>query len=182
MRKKTHLKSNFLVNIRRLSPWIVIRIVFTWLLLFPWFLVVFSMSWIKMRHWRKAGTCRNFIGRHPLAFKNIKPETLRVESLSGGVSNSNQIWYCETHEGQTKKYFVKVFVSIGSFWAKNMSLVSPFPEIYGVSTRERFTVDCGLQDHFVVRIFEQGTPEIIHCKKRLSDRDSEKRSKHLIED
>ena len=79
--------------------------------------------------------------KHELAFREIDPEQLKIESLSGGLSNSNHLWRCRRKNGEPVTYFVKVFVPIGTFWAKNLSLVSPFPEIYGISTRERFAVD-----------------------------------------
>ena len=79
--------------------------------------------------------------RNALAFEGVDIETLTVESLSGGISNSNEIWHCKKYSGETVRYFVKIFVSAGTFWAKHLSFASPFPAIYGGKTHERFMVD-----------------------------------------
>ncbi len=79
--------------------------------------------------------------KNELAFSEIDPDSIQIESLSGGLSNSNHLWRCKRKDGSNVTFFVKVFVAIGTFWARNLSLVSPFPEVYGISTRERFAVD-----------------------------------------
>jgi len=135
------LKARSFQNIRRTSPIIILKIVAATLVFLPWLVFALVCSYVKMFHWRKLGTAREFIRRHNLAFAEVDTLTLQVESVSGGVSNSNQIWRAKTLSGEPVEYFVKIFVSAGSFWARHLSLVSPFPEIYGQRTHERFTVD-----------------------------------------
>ena len=77
----------------------------------------------------------------PLAFEDVDIGSLTISMIPGGVSNSNELWTCRKHSGETIRYFTKVFVEAGSFWAKHLSIVSPFPAIYGGKTHERFTVD-----------------------------------------
>ena len=111
----------------------------------------------------------DFLKRHALAFEGVDPSTLTVESVSGGISNSNQIWRCrlaKTGEprpelqagrktpGEEVRYFVKIFLAAGSFWAKHLSFVSPFPVIYGGRTHERFMVDMVSR----VQLTELGVP------------------------
>ncbi len=140
---KTHLRltPRIWANVLRTRPWIVARIILIWLLLSPWFLLVIILSAFKAGRWSRLETCRAFMKKHELAFLDIDPSSIRLESLSGGISNSNHFWHCKTRSGRPVTFFVKVFVSVGTFWARNLSLVSPFPEIYGISTTERFAVD-----------------------------------------
>lgn len=128
-------------NLRKVSPFLIARILWNFLLALPWFLAALAVSWIKMRKWRKRSVCRRFLERHHLAFRDIDVSTLEVKSFSGGVSNANEIWTCRTKDGKEIRYFVKIFVEVGSFWAKHLSIVSPFPVVYGGGTHERFTVD-----------------------------------------
>lgn len=139
--KARGLKKRLWTNALRTRPWIAFRIIFTWLFLSPWFLVTLVFSSAKASRWTRLKTCRDFMKKHELAFQDIDPSQIKIESLSGGVSNSNHLWRCRRKNGEPVVYFVKVFVPVGTFWAKNLSLVSPFPEIYGISTRERFAVD-----------------------------------------
>lgn len=138
---RSGLRKRLLANAFRTAPWVVARICLTWLFMFPWFLLMLVFSAFKAGRWSHVKTCKDFMTRHELAFPDIDPESIRIESLSGGVSNSNHFWRCRRTNGEPVTYFVKVFVAIGTFWARNLSLVSPFPQVYGVSSRERFTVD-----------------------------------------
>ncbi len=140
-RKKISLKARLWANILRLNPWIVARIFLTWILLSPWFLATVILSSWKAGWWSRPASCRKFMKQHELAFHDIDPESIRLESLSGGVSNSNHLWRCRRKDGTPVTFFCKVFVSVGSFWAKNLSIVSPFPEVYGISSAERFATD-----------------------------------------
>lgn len=149
-------KAKFAGHMQKVRPRVAVKILTGIVLLFPWMAASLITSFLKVRHWRKITTCRDFLKRHALAFDNVDPLSLTVESVSGGVSNSNQIWHCrlvKTGEprpelqagrkvsGEDVRYFVKIFLDAGSFWAKNLAFVSPFPSIYGGKTHERFTVD-----------------------------------------
>ncbi len=141
IKKKLNLKARLWANVLRTQPWIVFRIFLTWFFVLPWFLVSVVVSSFKAARWSRPNTCRKFMKKHELAFRDIDPASIKIDSLSGGVSNSNHFWRCKRTDGSSVTYFVKVFVPVGTFWAKNLSLVSPFPEVYGISTKERFAVD-----------------------------------------
>lgn len=147
-------KARFFYNLRRVSPLLMLRLVAAIVFYFPWLVFSLVSSWLKLRHWRKVEVAQDFMRRHQLAFEEVDATTLEVQSRSGGVSNYNQIWSCRKYSGEQVKYFVKVFVSAGSFWAKHLSLVSPFPAIYGRRTQERFTVDMISR----VELAEKGIP------------------------
>lgn len=134
-------RTKFLESVRKVRPRVALRILGGIVIFFPWMAASIVVSFFKVRHWRKIRTCREFLRRHALAFDGVDPETLTVESVSGGLSNSNQIWHCQKSSGEKTRYFVKIFLVAGSFWAKHLNLVSPFPAIYGGKTHERFTVD-----------------------------------------
>lgn len=148
------LKGRIVGNVRRTSPAIVLRIISFSLIFLPWLVVALVLSWIKMLRWRRVEVCRDFMRRNRLTFEHVDLSSLEVISVSGGVSNSNQIWKCKTKKGKELRFFVKIFVSAGSFWAKNLSLVSPFPQVHGGKTHERFTVDIISR----VQLEERGVP------------------------
>lgn len=138
---KKGLKGRLWKNILRTRPWIVVRIFATWLLFSPWFLVtVIASSW-KAGRWSRRKNCLDFVKKHERVFGGLDPDSLEIASLSGGVSNSNHFWHFRRKDGSRVTYFAKVFVPVGTFWAKNLSLVSPFPEIPRITARERFAVD-----------------------------------------
>jgi len=126
---------------QKVRPRIAFRLLAGIVILFPWMVGSLIISLSKVGHWRKIATCQAFLKRHALAFSGVNPGTLTVESVSGGLSNSNQIWRCHKTTGEEVRYFVKIFLDAGSFWAKHLSFVSPFPSVYGGETHERFTVD-----------------------------------------
>lgn len=140
-RKRRSLRARLLKNLARTHPAIVLRILAVWVVFSPWFLLTLLLSWIKTVRWNSLSRCRRFMRRQQGAFRGVDPDSLEMVTLSGGLSNSNRLWRCRLENGGSAVYFVKVFVSLGTFWAKNLSLVGPFPEIYGVSMRERFAVD-----------------------------------------
>ena len=140
-RRFVAFRQKFAGHMLRVRPRVAFKILAGIVLLFPWMLASLCLSFFKVRHWRKLSTCRDFFRRHALAFDGVDPNTLTVESVSGGLSNSNQIWRCRKTTGEEVRYFVKIFVAAGSFWAKHLAFVSPFPAIYGGKTHERFTVD-----------------------------------------
>lgn len=135
------LKARLWSNLQKTSPRLIARILISVTVFLPWLLYALFLTWVKMSKWRKASTCQNFLRRHNLAFEGLDFSTLRVESQSGGLSNANQIWHLQDSGGKTVSFFVKVFVAAGSFWARHLSDVSPFPRVYGQKTHERFTVD-----------------------------------------
>lgn len=147
-------RSKFAGNVLKTSPRIVFKIVAGIVLLFPWLVGSLIMSFSRVAHWRKIATCQAFLKRHALAFDGVDPQTLTVESVSGGVSNSNQIWRCRKSTGEEIRFFVKIFLAAGSFWAKHLAFVSPFPAVYGGKTHERFTVDMVSR----VQLTELGVP------------------------
>lgn len=155
-RRFAAFRTKFAGHMLRIRPRVALKILGGIILLFPWLVASLVTSFLRVAHWRKLTTCRDFLKRHALAFDGVDPESLTVESVSGGVSNSNQIWHCrlaksnETRSefqagrktpGEEIRYFVKIFLAAGSFWAKHLAFVSPFPAIYGGKTHERFTVD-----------------------------------------
>ncbi len=144
----------FAGHVLRTRPRIVFKIALGIVILFPWLAGSLILSFFRVLHWRKIATCRNFLKRHALAFDGVDPLSLTVESASGGVSNSNQTWRCRKTTGEEVRYFVKIFLSAGSFWAKHLAFVSPFPAIYGGKTHERFTVDMVSR----VQLTELGVP------------------------
>ena len=131
----------FAGHMQKVRPRVAFRLLAGIVILFPWMAGSIIMSLFKVGHWRKIATCQAFLKRHALAFDGVDPGTLTVESVSGGLSNSNQIWRCRRTTGEEVRYFVKIFLDAGSFWAKHLSFVSPFPSVYGGETHERFTVD-----------------------------------------
>ncbi|HNX69535.1 MAG TPA: hypothetical protein PLL75_06290 [Candidatus Omnitrophota bacterium] len=134
-------KTRFATNISKVKPRVALRILGAILIFFPWMLASFISSLMKLGRWRKVATCQTLMRRNPLAFEGIDSNTLIVETVSGGISNSNEIWRCKKSTGEEVRYFAKIFVSAGTFWARHLSLVSPFPAIYGRETHERFTID-----------------------------------------
>lgn len=135
------LKSRILANIRKIKPMIIIRLVFTILYLAPGFMWAMAQSWPKLRRWRRRDQCLAFVKAHPHAFLGVDPESLEIRPLSGGVSNSNQVWRFRLRNGNTAEYFAKVFLPVGSYWAKNLCLLSPFPTIPFGKLSERFHID-----------------------------------------
>jgi tRNA A-37 threonylcarbamoyl transferase component Bud32 len=131
----------FAGHMLKIRPRVAFKILAGIVLLFPWLAGSLIVSFFRVAHWRKIATCQAFLKRHALAFDGVDPETLTVESVSGGVSNSNQIWHCRKTTGEDVRFFVKIFLDAGSFWAKHLAFVSPFPSVYGGKTHERFTVD-----------------------------------------
>jgi len=147
-------RAKFAGHVLKTRPRVAFKILTGIVLLFPWLVASLIMSFFRVAHWRKIATCRNFLKRHALAFESVDLSSLTVESASGGVSNSNQIWHCRKTTGEEIRYFVKIFLAAGSFWAKHLSFVSPFPAIYGGKTHERFTVDMVSR----VQLTELGVP------------------------
>jgi len=98
-------------------------------------------SILRVQKWRKVQFCRDFMIRHKLAFSQIDLKSLQVQAAGGGISNLSLIWSCKTIAGQPVKYFAKIFLPIGTFWANASPLVSPAPQIYGSRSRHRFEVD-----------------------------------------
>lgn len=134
---RTHLAQSF-----RTVPFrIVFRILSALLLLLPWLLSTLVMSWFKIRRWKKPENCRAFMRRYGLAFEKVNCDAIEIRPFKGGLSNANQLWSCKTREGEPVDFFVKIFIPIGSFWAKNMSLVSPFPTISATDSHQRFMID-----------------------------------------
>jgi tRNA A-37 threonylcarbamoyl transferase component Bud32 len=126
---------------KRTSPWLLLRFAALGLVLLPVALVVIMASMVKSFRWRNPAVCRRFILRHRLAFRDVDPSTLKVQAVSGGVSNCGLIWRCKTESGAEVEYFAKVFLPIGTLWARVCPLVSPMPAIAGAGSSERLTVD-----------------------------------------
>ncbi len=142
LRKRfSRFKEQFIKTVSRIKPIVAFRILGGIVIFFPGLALSILMSLSRTIRWRKLETCKKFLLHHSLAFENVLPDSLTVRSVSGGLSNSNQIWYCKKKSGEDVTYFVKIFLSAGSFWAKRLSFVSPFPAIYAGKTHERFTTD-----------------------------------------
>jgi tRNA A-37 threonylcarbamoyl transferase component Bud32 len=134
-------KKRFMGNVMKVRPRVAFRVIGAIVIFSPWMLWAFLASLTTVARWKKPETCKNFMRRNTLAFGHIDIDSLTVEVTSGGISNANEIWHCRKVTGEPVRYFVKIFAEIGSFWAKHLSIASPFPAIYGKSTHERFTVD-----------------------------------------
>ncbi len=147
-------RTKFAGTICKISPRVAIRILLGIIVFFPGMAGAILISFFKIAHWRKISTCLNFLKRHALAFEGVDLNSLAVDSVSGGLSNSNQIWRCRKTTGEEVRFFVKIFLDAGSFWAKHLAFVSPFPTIYGGKTHERFTVDMVSR----VQLTELGVP------------------------
>ncbi|HTL71263.1 MAG TPA: hypothetical protein VL404_08245 [Candidatus Eisenbacteria bacterium] len=135
------LKKRLANNLRKISPALAFRLGLKLLVFLPGLAVAAVRSFWRIRRWRDAARSRLFIARNRLAFEGIDESTLVVEAKAGGVLNSNQIWSCRDASGKTVRYFVKIFLPMGSFWAKHLSELSPFPAIRAGGTHERFTAD-----------------------------------------
>jgi tRNA A-37 threonylcarbamoyl transferase component Bud32 len=134
-------KKRFMTNVFKVHPKVAFRVLGSILIFFPWMAGSLISSLITLQRWKKADTCRAFMRRNALAFEDVDIDSLTITMLSGGVSNANARWTCRKTNGETVHYFAKVFVEAGSFWAKHLSIASPFPAIYGGKTHERFTID-----------------------------------------
>lgn len=129
------------LRLRQTRRAILLRITIVGLLLFPMWLFVLAWSFFKTLQWRNVRICREFIKRHHLAFEDIDASTLAVQQISGGLNNLNAIWSLRDLEGKPVRYCVKVFLPLGSLWAKVNALASPFPYVHDGKITERFTVD-----------------------------------------
>ncbi|OQA55374.1 MAG: hypothetical protein BWY42_01485 [Candidatus Omnitrophica bacterium ADurb.Bin277] len=134
-------KKRFMANVVKVRPRVAFRVIGAIIIYFPWMAASMIASMNKLSRWKKISTCQAFMARNTLAFEDVDIGSLTISMIPGGVSNSNELWTCRKHSGETIRYFTKVFVEAGSFWAKHLSIVSPFPAIYGGKTHERFTVD-----------------------------------------
>ncbi|MBU3759794.1 MAG: hypothetical protein FGM27_07680 [Candidatus Omnitrophica bacterium] len=148
------LRGRLWENARRTSPRLLLKIFLCVTIFLPWLAAALVLTWIKMARWRKRSAGLDFLTRHSLAFQGLDFQSLRVESKSGGLSNANQIWHLTGLDGRQVTYFVKVFVAAGSFWARHLPDVSPFPRVYGQKTHERFTVDVVSR----VQLADEGVP------------------------
>ena len=141
-------------NLLRTPLWVTLRILGMTAVFFPAFLSTFVRSWVKVRRWRAPEACRAFMRAHLAEFGRTASFDLRVKSQSGGVSNSNQIWHLSARRGggresadhpAEKKYFAKIFLPIGNFWAAHLSRVSPFPRVECRSERGRLELDASVR-------------------------------------
>lgn len=133
--------TRFFYNLKVTPKWVILRIVLAVTVFSPWLILSLFNSWIKVKKWKRRENALRVLRNHELAFSHIDISTLKVIFLSGGVSNLNQIWEFKDQDGKPIKYFAKVFVSAGSFWAKHLSVVSPFPRVQADKIQERFAVD-----------------------------------------
>ena len=85
-------RARFIANISKVRPKVALRILGAIVIFFPWMLFSFLSSLRKLSRWRKVGTCQALIRRNALAFEGIEIDSLTVDSVSGGISNSNEIW------------------------------------------------------------------------------------------
>lgn len=127
--------------VRKTRPALLAKIGLTAGLLAPVWGVALCLSLAKAARWRQASLARAFLRKHRMAFPEIDPSTLRVRPVPGGISNAGYVWKCRTQEGKEVSYFVKVFLPIGTLWAKLLPVVSPFPRIDGVRVADRLGAD-----------------------------------------
>ena len=128
-------------RLRKTRPLLLGRIGLITVLLAPLWAVALASSLGKAARWRQAALCRAFIRRHRLAFPGIDFTRLRVRPVPGGVSNAGYLWKCRTEGGKEVLYFVKVFLPVGTLWAKLLPAVSPFPRIEAVRVADRLGAD-----------------------------------------
>ena len=127
--------------IRRTRPVLLAKIGLTAVLLAPVWGIVLCFSLGKAARWRRAALARAFLKEHRLAFPEVDFSTVRVFPVAGGVSNAGYVWKCRTYGGQEIRYFVKVFLPIGTLWAKLLPVVSPFPRIDAARQAHRLEAD-----------------------------------------
>ncbi|GEM_PF-765421 len=148
--KRVGIRSRIFRNLRRVSPFLILGIVAKTFIFLPGLVVAFVSSFARMRAWSKPGKCLAFIQAHP-AFKDVDRRYVQVRALAGGVSNANQIWTCRKRSGEEVKYFAKIFLPVGSYWAKHLSKVCPFPVVKEGSQHERFLADVGARARLAER-------------------------------
>ncbi|OGW82641.1 MAG: hypothetical protein A2Z83_07215 [Omnitrophica bacterium GWA2_52_8] len=139
--KKIPLKKKLLARISRTSPFVLARLLLTGLVLFPFWVLALIVSFVKTIKWKNPAQSVRFVREHQLAFPEIFPETLEIRYLTAGLSNLNMLWRVKLKTGVQAEYFVKVFLPLGSLWATVNAWASPFPEVRGSLSHERFTVD-----------------------------------------
>jgi tRNA A-37 threonylcarbamoyl transferase component Bud32 len=141
MQNGVNFKRNLVLRIKQTRRLVLLRLIGVGILLFPLWIFVLIWSLFCAYRWRNLSVCRKFIKRHHLAFEDLDPSTLRVQQISGGLNNLNEIWRIRSTTGQDMEYCVKVFLPLGSLWAKVNAMASAFPYVHAGSIQERFTVD-----------------------------------------
>jgi tRNA A-37 threonylcarbamoyl transferase component Bud32 len=134
-------KKTLITRVRQTHRLVLLRIIAVGILLFPLWILALAGSMIKVMRWRSVSGCRRFIKKKSLAFQNVDPSTLQVEEISGGLNNLSERWKLKTHSGSEVEYCVKVFLPLGSLWAKVNAMASPFPYVRANRLEERFMVD-----------------------------------------
>ena len=129
------------IYLRRTRPALVGKLALAVLLLAPFWLPALLLSLRKTARWKQPAKCRELLRRYRRAFPLIDPRSVRVQMVPGGVSNAGFVWRCKTLAGQETSYFVKVFLPVGTLWAKILPILSPFPKIEAVSVQQRMAAD-----------------------------------------
>lgn len=138
---KTRLLPRIGHYLRRTSPLLLVRFIAVLVLFFPVWLGILLYSILKAQFWKSPDRAREFMKKHALAFRGLDPSTLEVTMLGGGISNLSLKWTCRGEGGKLERFYVKVFLPVGTFWASISPWVSPAPPVYGSGSRHRFIVD-----------------------------------------
>lgn len=151
-RIKPKLRDRYISIIKRTNPWMVLRFIVITTLCFPVWIWVVLLSYLHSLKWRRPQMGRRFMLRHALAFSSLgwNAQDLplpQVTVLSGGISNLGLLWEISDREGNPQRYFVKVFLPLGTFWAWICPIVSPFPDVYASRAHERLSMDVVLRTH-----------------------------------
>lgn len=128
-------------HICRVPLKVSLRIVVATVLLWPILIAVLVASSWKATRWRSHARCRRWLQEHREALPDVDPRSLRIESSGGGVCNAGFVWHCRTLSGHDKRYFIKVFLPLGTFWAKVCPWLSPFPKVPAAQSGERLKAE-----------------------------------------
>jgi tRNA A-37 threonylcarbamoyl transferase component Bud32 len=139
--KTANLKQSLIARIKQTRRRILLRVSLVGFVLFPVWIFVVAWSFLKTYFWRSGWVCRKFIRRRLLAFEDVDASSLTVRQISGGLNNLNEVWRLRKKNGQELEYCVKVFLPLGSLWARVNFMASPFPYVHDGRIQERFTVD-----------------------------------------
>lgn len=158
----TRLISGF----RRMPPALLLRLAAGTVLALPVLVPAFLLSRRRIRRWKDPRRVRAFLARHPDAFAGVDASDLRIETISGGVSNCSFLWRCRTREGAPIDYAAKLFLPLGSVWARLLPVLGPFPPIEPVSARERLCADAWTRMQLVghgVAVLEPAVVDFSEC-------------------
>ena len=130
-----------IARLKRVRPALLARLALGAALASPAWGAAYFLSRPRIRRWKDPRVVKRFMERHRLFFEGVDESTLRIETLPGGVSNCNFVWSFRTLSGKEVQVCIKLFLPMGSVWARLLPALSPFPPIEPVSRRQRLAAD-----------------------------------------